>query len=110
MNGTIGAALATAGLLITVGGAIGGNIVFIRFLPISVRRPMTTQTRIATLEYVLRLLLFAAIVAIGLALMLLGFVVTGSVVTWAPLGPVALLALMIPTAWYVQRLLKRLRP
>ena len=110
MNGTIGVAVATAGLLITVAGVIGANIVFVRFVPISLRRPITTETRIAILETVLRLLLFAAIVAIGLALLLFGFVVTGSVVTWAPLAPVALLALMIPTAWYVRRLLKRLRP
>ena len=100
--------MATAGLLITIAGVIGANIVFVRFLPIALRRPITTETRIAILESVLRLLLFAAIAMIGLTALLSGLVVAGSVVTWAPLAPVAVLALMVPTAWYARWLLQRL--
>ncbi len=102
--------MATAGLLISVAGVVGANIVFVRFVPISLRRPKTSETRIAILESVLRLLLFATIAVIGLTFMLFGLVVTGSLVTWAPLAPLALLALMIPTVWYARWLLKRLRP
>jgi len=110
MNGTFGVAMATAGLLITVAGVVGANVVFIRLVPIALRRPITTDTRIAILESVLRLLLFAGIVAIGLTALLFGLAATGSLVSWAPIAPLALLALMIPTAWYARLLLKRLRP
>jgi len=110
MNGTLGVAVATAGVLITIAGVVGANVVFFRFVPIALRRPRTTETRIATLEYVLRLLVFAAVVAIGLTALLFGLAATGSLVSWAPLASLALLALMIPTAWYARLLLKRLRP
>jgi hypothetical protein len=110
VNETIGVAVATAGLLITIAGVVGANIVFVRFVPIALRRPITMETRIGILESVLRLLLFAAIVAIGLTGLLFGLVITGRLVTWAPLAPLALLALMIPTVWYARLLLKRLRP
>jgi hypothetical protein len=110
VNGTLGVAVATSGLLITVVGVVGANVVFVRFVPIALRRPITTETRIAILESVLRLLLFAAIAVVGLTALLFGLAATGSLVTWAPLAPLALLALMIPTAWYARWLLKRLRP
>jgi hypothetical protein len=103
MDGTLGVAVATTGLVITVAGVVGANIVFVRFVPIALRRPITTETRIAILESVLRLLLFVAIVAIGLTALLFGLAAR------APLAPLALIALMIPTAWYVRWLLKRLR-
>lgn len=103
-------AVAAAGLFITVAGVVGANIVFFRFVPIALRRPVTTETRIAILEYILRVLLFAAIAVIGLTALLFGLAVTGRLVTWAPLAPLALLALMIPTALYARWLLKRLRP
>lgn len=76
----------------------------------SVDPPITTETRIAILEFVLRLLLFAAVAAIGLTTLLLGLVLTGGLVTWAPLAPLAILAVMIAPAWYARWLLKRLRP
>jgi hypothetical protein len=110
MNGTLGVAVATTGLLITVVGIVGANVVFVRFVPIALHRPITTETRIAIPVSVLRLLLFAAIVGIGLTALLFGLAATGRLVRWAPLAPLALLALMIPTAWYARWLLKRLRP
>ena len=99
-----------AGVLITIAGVVGANVIFVRFVPIALRRPAATETRIAMLEYLLRLLLFAAVVAIGLTVLLFGLAATGSLVSWPPLAPLALLALMIPTAWYARLLLKRLRP
>jgi hypothetical protein len=110
MNGTIGVAVAAAGVLITIAGVVGAKVVFVRFVPIALRRPTTTETRIAMLEYLLLLLLFAAVVAVGLTALLSVKAATGSLVSWAPLAPLALLALMIPTAWYARLLLKRLRP
>lgn len=102
--------MAATGLLITTVGVVGANIVFVRFVPTALRRPITTETRIAVVESVLRLLLFAAIAVIGLTALLFGLAATGRVVSWAPLAPRALLALMIPTEWYARWLLKRLRP
>jgi len=110
MNGTLGVAVEAAGVLITIAGVVGANVIFVRFVPIALRRPAATETRIAMLEYLLRLLLFAAVVAIGLTVLLFGLAATGSLVSWPPLAPLALLALMIPTAWYARLLLKRLRP
>jgi hypothetical protein len=110
MNGTLGVAVATTGLLITVVGVVGANVVFVRFVPMALRRPITTETRIAILESVLRVLLFAAIAMIGLTALLFGLAVTGSLVAWAPLAPLAVAALMIPTGWYARSLLRRLRP
>ena len=100
--------MATAGLLITAVGVVGANIIFVRFVPTALRRPITTETRIAILKSVLRLLLFAAIAMIGLTALLSGLVVAGDLVTWAPLAPVAVLALMVPTAWYARWLVGRL--
>jgi len=39
---------------------------------------------------------------LGITIMLFGFVLTGSVVTWAPILPLALMLLMIPLAWYLR--------
>ena len=39
---------------------------------------------------------------LGTTIMLFGFVLTGNVVTWAPILPLALMLLMIPLAWYLR--------
>jgi hypothetical protein len=41
--------------------------------------------------------------------MLLGFVLAGNLVTWAPILPFALVVLMIPLAWYLRWQARELR-
>ena len=117
----IGLGVAALGLAITAAGVVGANVVFFRFMPkllsrraaVSSRRregrgvPRTDQ--LVAHEFVFGLLLFAALAASGLTILLVGLVVGGNVVNWAPLMPLALAALSIGMAAHSGWRLRQLR-
>ena len=109
MNESLGIAVATTGLLITAVGVVGVNVVFFRSLPRLMDRPVTDLVRSAVFEFVLWLLTWAAVGMIGISILLLGLVLSGGVVTWAPLAPLSLVVLMIALAWYSRWRLRQLR-
>ena len=102
MNVPLGFAMATTGLLITTAGVVGANVVLFRYLARLSNRQSTRGSKSAAFECVFWLLVWAALGVAGLTFLLLGLVVTGGLVTWAPLLPIAMLVLMIPTAWYAR--------
>lgn len=109
MNESLGIAVATTGLLITAVGVAGVNVVFFRSLPRLLERPVTDSVRSAVFEFVLWLLAWAAVGMIGITILLLGLVLTGGLVRWAPFAPLLLVVLMIALAWYSRWRLRRLR-
>jgi hypothetical protein len=109
VNESLGIAVATTGLLITAVGVVGVNVVFFRSLPRLMDRPVTDLVRSAVFEFVLWLLAWAAVGMIGISILLLGLVLSGGVVTWAPLAPLSLVVLMIALAWYSRWRLRQLR-
>jgi len=102
MNVPLGLAVATAGLLIMSAGVVGVNVVFFRYLARLSNRQSTRGAKSAAFEFVFWLLAWAALAMVGLTFLLLGLVVSSSLVTWAPLMPIAMLVLMIPTASYAR--------
>jgi len=102
MNVALGFAVATAGLLITAAGVVGMNVVLFRYVARLSSGQSTPAAKSAAFEFVFWLLVWAALTMVGLTFLLLGFVVNGSLVTWAPLMPIAMLVLMIPTAGYAR--------
>ena len=109
MNESLGIAVATTGLLITGVGVVGVNVVFFRSLPRLANRPITDSVRGATFEFVLWLMAWAAVVMIGITILLLGLVLVGGLVAWAPLAPLSLGVLMIGPAGYSRWRLRQLR-
>jgi hypothetical protein len=109
VNESLGIAVATTGLLITAVGVVGVNVVFFRSLPKLLVRPVTDLVRSAVFEFVLSLLAWAAVGMIGITILLLGLVLSGGLVTWAPLAPLALVVLMTLPAWYSRWRLRQLR-
>jgi len=101
--------VAVTGLLITAIGVVGVNVVFFRYLPKLSDRHLMHAAPSAAFEFVLRLLLFAAIAAIGLTILLLGLVLAGGLAAWAPLAPLSLIVLMLPPAWYAWWHLRRVK-
>ena len=109
VNESPGIAVATTGLLITVVGVVGVNVVVFRSLPKLLVRPVTDLVRSAAFEFVLWLLAWSAVGMIGITILLWGLVLSGGLVTWAPLAPLALVVLMIPPVWYSRWRLRQLR-
>lgn len=109
VNESLGIAVPTTGLLITGVGVVGVNVVFFRSLPRLLDRPVTDLVRSAVFEFVLWLLAWAAVGMIGITILLLGLVLRGGLVTWAPLAPLSLVVLMIAPAWYSRWRLRQLR-
>jgi hypothetical protein len=109
VNESLGIAVATTGLLITAVGVVGVNVVFFRSLPKVLDRPVTDLVRSAVFEFVLWLLAWAAVGVAGITILLLGLVLSGGLVTWAPLAPLVLMMLMIPPAGYSRWRLRKLR-
>jgi len=102
MNPSVGFAVATVGSVIIAVGVVGTNVVSFRSVPkLSNRQLIHAAPRVA-FEFTLRLLAWAAVAMIGIAILLLGLVLTGGLVTWAPLVPIALVVLMTPPAWYAR--------
>jgi hypothetical protein len=102
-------AVAMSGLLVTAVGVVGVNVVFFRFVPKLSNRQLMRAAPSVAFEFVLRLLLFAAVAAIGLTILLLGLVLTGGLVAYAPLAPLSLLILILPPAWYARWRVQQLR-
>lgn len=90
-------------------GVVGANVVFFRSLPLMTNRQLMRATPIAVFEFAFRLVAWAAVAMLGIAIMLLGLVLTGSLVTWAPLAPVAVAVLAILVALYFRMHAKQLR-
>ena len=109
MNPPLGFTVATVGLVIMTVGVVGTNVVFFRSLALLSNRQLMRATPSAVFEFVLWLMAWAALVMIGITIFLLGLVLTGGLVTWAPLAPVAIVVLMIPTAWYARWRMGQLR-
>lgn len=112
MNGMtplLGYAVATVGLLITFVGVGGANVVLFQSLPRLSNRQLMRAAPIAVFEFAFWLVAWAAIGMLGIAIMLLGLVLTGGLVMWAPLAPTAVVVLMIPTAWYTHWRIRQLR-
>ncbi len=102
--------VATTGLLVATAGVVGANIVFFRFPRKRPDRGGVDQIQgVAVFEFVFHFLLFAAVTAVGLTVLLLGLVLAGGLVTRAPLMPLTLLVLTILTAWYARWRLKQAR-
>jgi hypothetical protein len=102
-------AVAMSGLQVTAVGVVGVNVVFFRSVPKLSNRQLMRATPSVAFEFVLRLLLFAAVAAIGLTILLLGLVLIGGLVAYAPLAPLSLLILILPPAWYARWRLRQLR-
>ena len=109
MNSSLGITVATAGFLIMTVGFVGANVVFFRSLPLMLNRQLTGAARNAVLKFVFWLVSWAAVAMLGTTVMLLGFVLAGNVVKWAPILPFALVVLMIPLAWYLRWQARELR-
>ena len=67
------------------------------------------RAREAVLKFLFLLVGWAAVAMLGITVMLLGFVLAGNVVKWAPILPFALVVLMIPLAWYLRWQARELR-
>ena len=109
MNSSLGIAVATAGFLIMAVGVVGANVVFFRSLPLMLNRQLMRAARNAVLTFVFWVVVWAAVGMLGITAMLLGFVLAGNLVTWAPILPLALVVLMIPLAWYLRWQARELR-
>lgn len=109
MNLSLGVAVAMVGLVIMTVGVVGTNVVFFRSLPKLANRQLIRATPIIAFDFTLWLLAWAAVAMIGIAILLLGLVLTGGLVSWAPLAPLAVVVLMIPPAWYARWRIQRLR-
>lgn len=108
MNTSLGFAVATFGLVIMTVGVVSANIVFFRSLPLLTNRTLMRAAPIAVFEFAFWLVAWAAVALLGIATMLLGLVLTGGLVTWAPLVPLAPAVLAIPLAlslrWQINQL------
>ena len=102
MHASVGIAVATTGFLIMTAGVVGANVVFFRSLPLMRNRQLMRAARSAVLTFVFWLVAWAGVAMLGTTIMLFGFVLTGNVVTWAPILPLALMLLMILLAWYLR--------
>lgn len=109
MTTSFGFAVATTGLVVMAVGVACANVVFFRSLPLLSNRQLMRAAPISVFEFAFWLVAWAAIAMLGIAIMLLGLVLTGSLVTWAPLAPIAVVVLMIPTAWYTHWRIRQLR-
>jgi hypothetical protein len=109
VNFSLGIAVATAGLLIMVVGVVGANVVFFRSLPLMLNRQLMRAARSAVLTFVFWSVAWAAVVMLGITVMLFGFVLAGNVVKWAPILPLAIVVLIIPLAWYLRLQARELR-
>lgn len=106
---TAGFAVAAIGLVIMAVGVVGANVVFFRSLPNVMNREAVRRAPNVAFEFVFRLLVWAGVVMIGIGIFLLGLVVTGGMATWAPLAPIGVVVLVIPTAWYARWRIHQLR-
>jgi hypothetical protein len=77
-------AVAMTGLLVTAVGVVGVNVVFFPSMPKLSNRQLMRAAPSVAFEFVLRLLLCAAVATIGLTILLLGLVLTGGLVAYAP--------------------------
>jgi len=109
VNSFLGIAVATAGFLTMTVGVVGANVVFFRSLPLMLNRQLMRAARNAVLTFLFWLVAWAAVAMLGTTVMLLGFVLAGNVVTWAPILPFALVVLMIPLAWHLRLQARELR-
>jgi len=107
MSGWLAASVAVVGLAITGAGVVGVNVVFFRSMPKLIKsrsaavaqrregRDVSRDDQRVAFESALGLMLFTAVAAIGLTIMLLGLALGGSAVKWAPLAPLAVVVLAI---------------
>ena len=109
MTTGLGFAVATIGLAIAAVGVIGANVVFFRSLPKMLDRAAVRRAPIVAFEFVFWLLLWAGLGTLGIAILLLGLVIAGGLVQWAPLAPTALVVLMISLGWYSRWRIHQLR-
>jgi hypothetical protein len=102
-------ALIAGGVLVVIVGAIGANVVFVQFLSRRTTTIVPKSRSIATLEAIVRLLLFSSVLAVGLTILLMGEVIGYGLPKWAPALPFALILGSVATAWYARRLAMQLR-
>jgi hypothetical protein len=100
--------IAGGGVVVIV-GVIGANVVFVQFLSRRTTTIVPKSRSIATLEAIVRLLLFSSVFAVGLTILLMGEVIGYGLPKWAPALPVALMLGSVATAWYARRLARQLR-
>jgi hypothetical protein len=100
--------LIVSGTAIAIVGIVVFNVVFFRFI-ISNQPGGSPSRAAATFQAMFWMLIFGAVFAGGLSLALLGFSLEGSISAWAPSGPLALVVLIIPTAWFTRWRLSKLR-
>lgn len=109
MTTGLGFAVATIGLVITAVGVTGTNVVFFRSLPKMLDRAAVRAAPIVAFEFAFWLLLWAGLGTLGIAILLIGLVITGGLVQWAPLAPTAVVVLTIAMAWYLRWRIQQLR-
>lgn len=109
MTTGLGFAVATIGLVITAVGVVGANVVFFRSLPKMLDRAAVRLAPIVAFEFVFWLVLWAGLGMLGIAILLLGLVIAGGLVQWAPLAPAAVVVLTITLAWYSRWRIQQLR-
>lgn len=102
MTPSLGYAVAAFGLLITFVGVGGANVVFFQSLPRLSNRQLMRAAPIAVFEFAFWLVSWAAVAMLGIATMLFGLALTGGVVTWAPLAPLAVAVLAILMMLYLR--------
>src|SRR5260370_17051695 len=84
------AVIAGGGVVVIV-GVTGANVVFVQFLSGRTTTIVPKSRSIATLEAIVRLLLFSSVFAVGLTILLVGEVIGYGLPQWAPPLPVPLL-------------------
>ena len=109
MTTGLGFAVATIGLVITAVGVIGANVVFFRYLANMLDRAAVRPAPIVAFEFVFWVLLWAGLGTFGIAILLLGLVITGGLVQWAPLAPTGVVVVTILLAWYSRWRIQQLR-
>ena len=110
MRAWLALAMVTVGVLIVGIGSAGAYIALFRgFREQRVLAGDKAKRDVATLEYVLSMLVFAMIAAGGIVVLLCGEVTGFGVVWWAPALPGGLLVAMALVAAYMRWLLRRLR-
>ena len=107
MSSWLSVSLIVSGTAIAIVGLVVFNVVFFRFI-LSNYLGGSTSRAVATFHAMFWMLVFAAVFAGGLSLGLLGFSLEGSISGWAPSGPLALVVLIIPTAWFARWRLSKL--
>lgn len=105
MSESLATAMMVAGGAITLGSAVIGNVVFLRRVT-AARGEAARGREVATLSLVQPLLVFAAIGAGGLGLLVIGAITGYEAPVWMLIFPLLMLAVSLGARWLVQRQLR----